>query len=173
MEYGNVHSFMCLPKKATKKKIKNHSMGLNAHYKLAQHTCSSWYSGRRYAACLVWPVPVVASSVVQPPVQLRPSDQQDAWRPERTSNPVMETHTHRNTSLLCRFIILMFRMGFTWFLLRIWYKNTLSCRRHFGQLHNLLTQLDCFYSNGKCDFSLKKNLYNGIAWFFFSVREYC
>lgn len=101
MEYKNVRSFMCLPKKVTKNKNKNHSMGLNADYKLAQHTCSSWYSGRRCAACLVWPVLVVASSVVQPPVQLRPSDQQDAWRPERTSNPVMETHTHTEPHTLC------------------------------------------------------------------------
>lgn len=171
---------MCLPKKVTKNKNKNHSMGLNADYKLAQHTCSSWYSGRRCAACLVWPVLVVASSVVQPPVQLRPSDQQDAWRPERTSNPVMETYTHTQkhihfASLLCRFIISMFRMGFTWFLLWIRCKNTLSCRRHFGQLDHLKTQLDCFYSNGKFTIWLfiEKEPLKWNWLMFFSVRECC
>lgn len=80
---------------------------------MAEHTCSSWCSGRRYAACLLWPVLVVASSEVRPPGQPRPSDQPDAWRPGRTSNPAIERQTQiHSASLLRLFIILMLRMGF-------------------------------------------------------------
>lgn len=81
--------------------------------KLAERTCSSWCSGRRSAACLVWPGLVVASSEVRPPGQPTPSDRQDAWRPGRTSNPAIERQTQiHSASLLRLFIILMFGMGF-------------------------------------------------------------
>lgn len=60
-------------------------------FKLQQHTYGSWYSGRRCAACRVWHVQVEAFSAVQPPAQLKLADQPDAWRWEKTSNPVRTT----------------------------------------------------------------------------------
>lgn len=113
--------FSCLPKKE-----KNLNMSYRytltqyefkcrwkKNKKLAERTCSSWCSGRRSAACLVWPGLVVASSEVRPPGQPRPSDRRDAWRPGRTSNPAIERQTQiHSASLLCLFIILMFGMGF-------------------------------------------------------------
>lgn len=85
----------------------------NEKKKASEHTCSSWCSGRRYAACFVGPVLVVASSEVRPPGQPRPSDQRDAWRPGRASNPAIERQTQiRSASLLRLFIILIFGMRF-------------------------------------------------------------
>lgn len=119
------------------KKKKYHSMSLNASYKPIQggsvvaHTCNSWYSGHRYVACLLWLVLVAASSAVQQPAQLKPLDQPGAWRPERTSSPVMATPQHTDTHLasLLRqyglFIIIMLRTGLTWLVLHIRCKSRL------------------------------------------------